>query len=396
MLAALEARLTRQNLMTVAILLPLVALVAECYVVWSDPSLRWRMVIGHDFLAFWSSAVLYLQDGIPALYDYAAQNALQQEHAVGPGVLLWYYPPTWLMVSLPFGLMPFPLAALLFAALSVLAAILLARLIRPEAGPAGLAATLGAPVIIAALIQGQNGILVALLMTAGIIAVDRGRPWLSAILLAALLIKPHLAVLIPLALLATRNWSQIARTGLATLAIVALTAAIIGPEGWRAFLAHLGDAELALRDPDLLVQNPSGFAFAILLDLPRWMALFLQGASASVAVLAVLTIWRNSSNADLRLAALATGSAMISPYVFRYDLVLLLVTTLLLARIALKDGWLKGERLHLALLWTFPALFPPIAIATHIQLGFPLLLLALALVWRRFRATSALPLPHLT
>ncbi len=78
----------------------LMASVAE--LVWNirHPTVR-------DFLGFWSAAQLALAGHPAAAYDNAALHAVQSAVALGTAKLPFSYPPAYLLLVMPFGLLPF-------------------------------------------------------------------------------------------------------------------------------------------------------------------------------------------------------------------------------------------------------------------------------------------------
>src|SRR3546814_10959127 len=90
--------------------------------------------------------------------------------------------------------------------------------------------------------HGQNGFLTAALMGGGVLLLER-RPWLAGALFGCLAIKPHLALLIPLALAARGLWRPFVAAGLTAAGLIALSAADFGLVSWPAFFIN---ASLAL------------------------------------------------------------------------------------------------------------------------------------------------------
>ncbi|MCB2132973.1 MAG: DUF2029 domain-containing protein, partial [Rhodobacteraceae bacterium] len=95
-----------------------------------------------------------------------------------------------------------------------------------------------------------------------------GRTWLAAVLIAGLSIKPHLAVLIPVALIAAGDWRLILRAAVTTAAAVAIPCAIFGLESWQLALAHLDGTRVTFAEGDTLAQMVTPFAGALVLGLP--------------------------------------------------------------------------------------------------------------------------------
>src|SRR4029079_13100508 len=84
--------------------------------------------------------------------------------------------------------------------------------------------------------HGQNGFLTAGLMGLGLVSL-RTHPGLACCLSALLAYKPQFCMLIPVALIAARQWRCIAAGGLTLAAMTAATLLAFGPQSWTAFLA---------------------------------------------------------------------------------------------------------------------------------------------------------------
>jgi hypothetical protein len=207
-----------------------------------------------------------------------------------------------------------------------------------------------------------------------------------------LAIKPHLAVLFPLALLATGNWRSIVAAAITALALVAASLVAFGGETWAAFLHHLPISQ-AMANAGAVPWGtmPSPYVFALALGMPVMVASGLQVAVALLAAACVWRAWHNPAAAfEAKAAVLATGSLLVSPYLFYYDLTWAALAVGWLAMLGRKTGFYRGEREIYLFAFLAPALMPPVFAATSLQLGFPALLLLLLVAARR-----ALVLPRL-
>lgn len=390
LIAACEARMTRERALIVALMLVPVMLAVEALTIWSDPALRGHLPFGHDFVAFWSAARLTAAGAHEALYDPAQFWAEQAPVSVRPGFLSWHYPPTFLLFLMPLAELGFAAAWLVFSAGGLAALALAGRRVLPMPGLLGWAALLGAPVIGVTLVQGQNGAWVAAALIGGLWARERGRGWLAALLFACLAAKPHLALALPIALIAARDWRLIGQTALMVGGLIGLSFAVLGSAPWQLFWAHRDTVQVVMADREVLAQMPTAFAASLIAGLPMRGALIAQGLSAILAGAVIWRIWADPKAApDLKIAVLLMAALLLPPYGFRYDLVVQLGAVLLLVRIACREGWRPGEKLVVAALWAAPALFPPLAFATPLQAGFLMQLLGLWAVWRRFRTLGA-------
>jgi len=62
------------------------------------------------------------------------------------------------------------------------------------------------------------------------------------VLLGLLCYKPHLALLVPVALAAGGHWRAFGAAAVTVAVVVGLSVALFGVEPWRAYLAELGGA----------------------------------------------------------------------------------------------------------------------------------------------------------
>jgi len=150
-------------------------------------------------------------------------------------VFAWHYPPTFLLAVLPLGLLAYPAALGVF---TLAGAGLWAALVRRVAADrrAWIVAA-AAPAGLINLLDGQNGFLTAALAGFALLLLAR-RPVLAGVLIGLLAIKPHLAVLFPLALLADRQWRAIAAAAITAALFAATSIAVFG---WGTLFAFLHD-----------------------------------------------------------------------------------------------------------------------------------------------------------
>ena len=84
--------------------------------------------------------------------------------------------------------------------------------------------------------HGQNGFLSAALIGGGLFAMD-ARPALAGVLFGAMAFKPHLALVIPFALVFARRWTTLLVAGATAAAFSALSLAAFGAPAWDGFFA---------------------------------------------------------------------------------------------------------------------------------------------------------------
>ncbi len=158
-------------------------------------------------------------------------------------------------------------------------------------------------------------------------------PAAGGLLLGVLSYKPQLWVLVPLALVAGRQWRALGWTIGTAGALALLSAAVVGPDLWLAFLDAVREAGL----------SPAASGA-------------VQLVASALAVAAVWIAFRRHAASDARLAVLATATFLVSPYTLNYDLLLLMPAVVAMFRLGVARGFYPFETVvHLAV-WLSPAL----------------------------------------
>src|SRR6185437_2679218 len=193
-----------------------------------------------DFISFFAAGRL-ADVGTPWLaYDPAAHRAMERAIFGDPHLpyaYFFFYPPTYLVVCAVVALIPSYLLA--FALWGVATgALFVAALYRIVRDRRLVVALLSFPAALITVGIGQNSLLTAGLIGFGTYLVDR-KPVAAGLLWGALIYKPHLAMMMPIALLAGRNWR-------AFIAMAASAAAIsllwFGAGTWQAFFTEAQSA----------------------------------------------------------------------------------------------------------------------------------------------------------
>jgi hypothetical protein len=346
---------------------------------------------GYDFMAYWSAARLVLAGRPEAAFVESLISAVQHEAVPSlPGIVFpWHYPPIFLLAVVPLGLLPYPAA---LAAFVLSTAVLWAGLVRrilPDRRAWIVA--VAAPAGLINLLDGQNAFLTAALAGFALLWLDR-RPVAAGVLIGLLALKPQLAVLFPLALLAEGRWRTIAAAAATVLALVAASLAAFGWASWAAFLHHLPITQ-AMENAGAVPWGtmPTPYVFALALGAPVPAASGVQAAVALFAAVCVWRVWRNRAAAfEAKAATLVAGSLLVSPYLFYYDLLWAALAVGWLATLGIRSGFYRGEREIFLFAWLAPALMQPVFAATSLQLGFPAVLLLLVAAVRRALSTPRL------
>ena len=341
--------------------------------------------IGSDFLAFWGAAKAVLAGTPAAAYDLATQERIQSV-TQAQGFIAFVNPPPFLFVALPFGLFPFAWAWPLWVAATY--AVWAAFAIR--AFPRYWLLCLIFPGALIAATHAQNGLLTGDLLVGGVTLLDR-RPLLAGALLGALIVKPHLALLIPFWLAAGGRWRAFAGAAGSTVGLLLLSWLAFGtdtmlayPQSWQA------SAALLVPDrPDFFLRMSTVYAQLRVHGTPA-LALASALLIAPLAIFLAMKSWRHFGGDALASGALmlaVTGIA--TPYLFNYDLPFLIVPTLWLVQQGRTYGFRPYEKLALVALFLSP--YATRAVALPLQFNpMPLALLAMIwLIWTRGQARTA-------
>ena len=336
--------------------------------------------LGTDFASFWTASGLALA-GSPSAAWNPALHAEAQATLFGTeaGYAAFFYPPPYLLFCLPLALLPYAASLAVWLAATWAGWALMVR-----AWMGRWMNWLAVACFPAALVNaghGQNGFLTAALFGAAALMTER-RPWLSGALFGALIIKPHLAVLVPLFLILSGNWRAFLAAGLTAGGLCLVSLAVLGPDSWRAFFETSALARAAL-EQDLVgyAKMQSVYAAVRLAGAGPVAAWALQGGALALAV-AVLWKTRRCTEAA-RGAALACATLVATPFLLDYDLTLLAVPLAWMAAQGLSHGFRPWEKLVLVAAFILPWVARPLALATEVAVGPALIIVLLLLVARR-------------
>jgi alpha-1,2-mannosyltransferase len=346
--------------------------------------------LGTDFIAFWTAARFFDTGADPALaYNDVAHQAAQQ--ALFPGADVGYtafdYPPTYLLICAPLGLLPYFPALIAWLAVTGLAYWRVVRAWAAGAFPVTLGA-LAFPAVLINLGHGQNAFLTTALFGAGALWLPR-RPFLAGLCFGLLTFKPHLGLLIPFGLLAARQWRAIAGAVLGAMALAGAATAAFGLKAWEGFFKVALMAR-GIVGGDLIHPGKiqSVFGAFRLWHVPAPLAYGVQGFVALAAAVAVVAVARRRG-ADRALGpVLIAASVVATPYILDYDLVLLAVPVAWLLSEALSTRFLPGEKLAMAAAYALPLVSRIAAIDAHAPIAPPVLIAFLAVVVRRAWVTE--------
>jgi hypothetical protein len=344
-----------------------------------DPSGK---ALGTDFTSFYAASVLALKGQALDVYSTAAHGAAQTAiFGRDIGYAAFFYPPIYLLLCLPLGLVPYMASLALWQASTL---IVYWRVARQFGGSRlGALPLFAFPAVMLNIGHGQNAFLSAGLFGAGILWLDR-RPVLAGMMFGALAYKPHLGLVIPLVLILMGRWTAFAAAGATVLALVGLSAALFGVDAWFGFLtmSKLATATLqhGLVEPEKM---QSAYAAIRVLGGSSSLAFGVQ-AVVTLGVMAAL-VWSVRQKPTTMAAGvlMVMAALMASPFLLDYDLVLLALPMAWLFREAMRTGFRPYEKIVLLASFVLPLVARTLAQSAGLPIG-PLVILALfAVVARR-------------
>jgi hypothetical protein len=342
--------------------------------------------VGTDFLRLWTASYSLLNGEERAIYEPGAFFAL--EKAVTQPATLdfypWNYPPSSLLIVYPLALLPYLQSLAAWLALGL--AGYLAALWRIFPKPLTLWVGLAFPAVFWTVTHGQTSLLTTSLFCWGLLQLPR-RPVVAGILFGALTFKPHLGLLLPVALIAGRHWRAVVAAALTALLSAAASVVFFGAGVWTDFLASTTDTRSMLEGGmnfGHYYKMQSVFAAARLLSSPMFVAYSLQALVAVAAAAAVAWIWwRPTSDPDMKNAALMAATPLSTAFIFDYDLMVLAPAIAWLARKGVTDTALPYERTILAATFLAPFVSRVVGMHTHLLLAPILIAALLVLIVRR-------------
>ena len=313
---------------------------------------RFGQIKGTDFIQFYVAGQLIAAGRGAELYGFELPFRFPVQFEAQTQLLMpqsaehrhaYVVPPFYALLFVPLSQLPYVPAYGVWAALNVGLLFAALRVLRPhfavlqgdDSGIAHLAVFSFFP-FLECLFDGQNSVVTLFLFAAAYAALRRHRDAIAGVTLGLALYKPQLVGVMALFLLASRRWRAIVGLAGMGLLLAAISYAVVGPRGVADYV------ELAATMPGW-IYLPGWRTW----NMHSWNSLFvllfpgpgLSQALTLAAVLVTLTFlalaWRSSAHDalgfDLGFALAVLGTLLISPHVFAYDLLLLVMPGLALA-----------------------------------------------------------------
>jgi hypothetical protein len=300
-----------------------------------------------DWAVFHAAAGEYFRFG-----DWSAifANWTQPDHP-------WLYPPSFLLLLLPFGAMGFGAGCAMFLVLTFLGLIVAVWRFAGERRWLCTFALILSPAVSMNVYLGQNAFLSGAFFFGGALTL-RTRPIFAGMLFGLLTYKPQLALMVPVALLAARQWKALGAAA-ATASLLAIVSSLVfGANAWQSWLATtIGGLPPSLEIGRL--HGSSVFTCAILFGATPTLANAVQNAVTLLAAACVYWSYRQPMSESMRAAALAAATILGAPHVAGYDAILTGFAAALLFAEGMNQGFRPGELPIAWIAWASPLINPP-------------------------------------
>ncbi len=275
----------------------------------------------HDFLNLYTGGALVRDGQLPEMHHVDVQLAKERTFVPGTRQLIPFVRlPVYGLLLSPLSWLPFGTAFWVWLAVQVGVLLAIWRWIAQEFGAESLILASLFPPTVLGIAHGQDCVLMAAVVLGVYVLMRRESDFAAGAVLGLGLIKFHLFLLWPLALIVQKKWRAVAGAAMMVAIEFGLSLLLVGPAGLRDYFSLLLRDDLAYLMPsEELMLNLRSVLLNLGLHSPPLEAIGI----AAVVALTGWTCW----NAPLWrwLAAISLGSLLIVPHVYGYDAALLLV-----------------------------------------------------------------------
>src|ERR1700716_229454 len=298
-------------------------------------NLQWSYTLHYklaqpDFYVYYLAAQIGRVQGWTAMYDPAV--FLPPVTAAVGKPLPYLNPPGLAWLVTPLSYLPYTLAGWIWTVLLAGALGLTWYLVAPGRGLVRVIHGVGAAALLpvfVGILFGQVSLVVVVAVAIAWWLLSTGRPWLAGLALSALILKPQIAFLVPLALLLSGYWRLVIAWLAVSVTLGVITLLATGTEVFH----HIAQSLHAVSGVPGPIQS------SLLRQLPLPLAVI--GIVLVIGVSAFI-LWRGrGSGPSLPIAVGLIGSVLVSPYVNFYDLSALVLAGWLILRLN-PPSWQKA------------------------------------------------------
>jgi hypothetical protein len=294
-----------------------------------------QYAVRNDFRLAFAAATVGIRDGYGHLYDLAAQKAAIESLGPGFNPQPFISPPPLAWLVTPLLVLPFQAALVVWTLLLLAALAWTWYLLAPPGGlvkAAHLTLLLGVFPVAFGVMVGQPGAWVAAAVATSYWLLKHDRPGWAGLALSLVVLKPQLALLVPLCLLASGHARTFGAWLVATLLIGLVALALLGPDGLARYRDVLAQTQTAAWD---ITRRYS-------VSGPLGLGPVLNVVQVLVVAVALLAAWRHRGRGpEIPMAAGIVGSLLATPYLGFQDFLMLVVAGWLVLR-AGATAWQVG------------------------------------------------------
>jgi len=342
--------------------------------------------LGWDWAIFHTAARAWYDGNFAHIYDQVwLKQALQAASLNGlraPSVYpAFHYPPTFLLLLLPFGAFGF---AASYAVAQLLSFSGLVWALRRTIGQTRqfwflLTSLWACPAAANNVMSGQNVFLIAALYVVGFGLLE-AQPLLAGAALGLASFKPQIVLMVPFAFLGARNWRALTGFAASALLLALASALVFGWEIWQQWFALMLHPRHDVAYTGIewgRMYDDSVYTIAALLGASKTVANIFQATATFAAAACVYLAYRRPMANDLRFAVFLAASVVGSPHVSPYDMILLAYAATILVWKLLQEQFHPTALAIPLLAWLLPLMGPPKLLVT----GYAMPFVIFALIW---------------
>src|SRR6266851_4449915 len=290
------------------------------------PTFISQYAVRNDFRLAYAAAKVGVEDGYGHLYDLAAQKAAIESLGPGFNPQPFISPPPLAWLVTPLLVLPFAAALVIWTLLLLVALVWTWYLLAPPGRivrTAHLVLLLGVFPVAFGVMVGQPGAWVAAAVATAWWLIKHDRPAWAGLVLSLIVLKPQLALLVPLCLLVSGHARTFGAWLVTSLFIGLVALALLGPEG----VARYRDALAQTQTPAWNITR--GFS----ISGPLGLGPILTVTQVAVLAVTLLAAWRRRGGGpELPMAAGIVGSLLTTPYLGFQDFLMLILAGWLVIR----------------------------------------------------------------
>jgi alpha-1,2-mannosyltransferase len=348
---------------------------------------------GTDFMAYFSAGKMILMGRSPDLYNIPLLTSIQQLFygTATPGFYPYLYPPHYALFMVPFALLPYTIAYLVWTALGFLCLWLSIKWLGIQKPFHILLFSLTWFPVFAAVSFGQNSFFSLAIFCLTYHLWTKNRDFPAGLVFSLLLFKPQFMVFLGFLWLLDwrKSWKALVGLGIGLFIQLGLNF-LFYPEASISYLAY---AQSSIVNFMFIKEFPIWNSFSVqafwlaLLPANPKLSQILFYVCVAVGISFFIVFWKKyRQDRTILFAAAILWLVWSIPYIFVYDWTLLVIPALILWNH--KEQFRSTWRVVFAILWIAGLLGSPLAylqlkvFPIALQIGIPALLLSIILIYR--------------